>query len=157
MVTGKQPKGFAYLWLLGILLVMSLLMGKAVDVSSTQAERQREEEVLAVGDTYRRAITHYIEMPGSNGQYPQRLEDLVQDPRFPNPVRHLRKLYPDPETGQPWEPIVAPGGGIMGVRSTSARKPWKQQGFPARYKEFGDATTIAEWQFTYQAANKPKS
>ncbi|QDQ25421.1 type II secretion system protein [Chitinimonas arctica] len=152
MPTGKQRQaGLAYFWLMGVLLIMGLLLGKAVEVSATQAERQREAELLYVGGLYRDAIRHYVEMPGGNGRYPGRLEDLLMDPRFLQPVRHLRQLYIDPETGQrDWAVINAPGGGVMGVHSISTRMPHKQDDFSEANAEFVKKPSLSEWVFVHQ-------
>ncbi|MGQ5522315.1 type II secretion system protein [Chitinimonas sp. PSY-7] len=161
MATGRylpHQAGMAYLWLMGVLLVMGLMMGKAVDISATQAERQREADLLYIGNLYRQAIQHYVETKGGGNRYPSKLEDLVSDPRFPNTVRHLRQIYPDPETGQrDWSLIGAPGGGIMGVRSVSTRKPHKIDGFSEADADFTNKQSLAEWVFVYQAGagNRP--
>ncbi len=51
--------------------------------------------------------------------FPAKLDDLLRDPRFPNVVRHLRKLYNDPMTGEDWELVTDPAERIIGVRSSS--------------------------------------
>src|SRR5690348_13828810 len=80
MRSGKRQQGMAYLWMLGVLAVMVLLLGRAVEVDITQGDRLRERLLLQVGDEYRRAIASYVQAPGANGQYPRQLEDLLQDP-----------------------------------------------------------------------------
>ncbi|WP_374354716.1 hypothetical protein [Chitinimonas sp.] len=149
-------RGSVYLWLMGILVVMGLLLGKAVEVQASRAERQREAMVLTIGEAYRQAIGSYMQAPGSNGQYPTRLEDLLTDNRFPVPVHHLRQAYPDPETGGEWV-LIKEGQAIVGVHSASTRAPFKRQNFPARYKDFESAATIGDWQFIYTrtAAKSP--
>ncbi len=160
MQTGRvllHQAGLAYFWLMGILVVMGVMTGRAVEISATQAERQREADLLYVGNVYREAIRHYVEMPGTNSKYPSRLEDLLMDPRFLQPVRHLRQIYPDPETGQrDWAVVGAPGGGIMGVHSISTRKPHKLADFSEADADFTDKQTLAEWVFVYQAGTTKK-
>ena len=49
------------------------------------------------------------------------------------PVRHLRRLYRDPITGQDeWGLVEAPGGGVMGVYSRSEDEPIKSGNFSDR-------------------------
>lgn len=151
MRSGKRQQGMAYLWMLGVLAVMILLLGRAVEVDITQGERLRERLLLQVGDEYRRAIASYVQAPGANGQYPRRLEDLLQDPRFPVAVRHLRRLRPDPETGGEWALLRGPDGALIGVASKSARAPHKRTGFDTANADFEEKATLAEWRFIVQA------
>jgi hypothetical protein len=84
--------------------------------------------------------------------YPKKLEDLVEDKRFPMPMRHLRRIYPDPITGTTdWGLVEMPNnGGIMGVYSKSEEKPIKQGNFiAARHQPFEDADSYKKWTFTY--------
>ncbi|WP_154668059.1 type II secretion system protein [Pseudoduganella violaceinigra] len=151
MRNGRRQQGMAYLWMLGLLAVMALLLGRAVEVDLTQGERLREKQLLEVGDEYRRAIASYVQAPGANGHYPRSLEDLLQDPRFPVVVRHLRRMRPDPETGGEWSLLRGPDGSLIGVASRSSRAPHKRSGFATINADFEGKTTLAEWRFTYQA------
>lgn len=162
MRSGKRQQGMAYLWMLGVLAVMVLLLARAVEVDIMQGERRREQLLLQVGDEYRRAIASYVQAPGANGQYPRQLEDLLQDPRFPVAVRHLRRLRPDPETGGDWTLLRGPDGALIGVASKSARAPHKRTGFGSADADFEGKPTLAEWKFIYQpgapaAGNPAKS
>ncbi|GAB3251243.1 hypothetical protein [Chitinimonas naiadis] len=151
MPTGER--GSVYLWLLGVLVVVGVMLGKAVDLASTRAERQREVQLMQVGDAYRRAISSYVQAPGADGRLPQQLTDLLLDPRFVQPVHHLRQLYRDPETGGELELIRDEQQGIAGVYSASTRAPHKQRDFPARYQQFEKAERLADWQFIYTRAD----
>ena len=81
----------------------------------------------------------------------EKLEDLVEDKRYPNPQRYLRKVYPDPMTGSTeWGLIPAPGGqGIMGVYSLSEAAPIKTGNFSMAYEVFHGSSRYSEWQFFY--------
>ncbi|WP_137939777.1 type II secretion system protein [Chitinivorax sp. B] len=142
----------AYMWLVVILLVMSVLLGRTTEMAATQAERDREADLLYVGRLYREAIRSYIERsPGGAKAYPKELADLVQDKRFPQPVRHLRKLYPDPITGSTeWGVLGAPGGGILGIFSKSEKKPYKQTGFVDEEVPFENQQRYSDWKFVAQ-------
>ena len=51
------------------------------------------------------------------------------------PVRHLRRLYKEPITGQDeWGLVEAPGGGVMGVYSRSEDEPIKTGNFSIRIR-----------------------
>ena len=127
---------------------------------SHAAQREKERELLFVGDQYRQAIaSYYNKTPGAARAYPKKLDELVEDKRFPMPQRHLRKLYADPLTGSPeWALVEAPGGaGIMGVRSRSEEAPIKSGNFRARDAAFEGATRYSDWQFVYSPALPPSA
>jgi hypothetical protein len=110
--------------------------------------REREAELLHVGEQYRKAIERYY-LSGPR-QYPRALADLLRDPRKPGVERYLRRLYPEPVTGSDeWGIVKAPDGGVMGVHSRSEDKPIKVAGFPLLYQSFEGAKTYADWKFVY--------
>ena len=93
---------------------------------------------------------YYLRSPGAARRYPRRLEDLLQDDRYPVVVRYLRRIYADPMTGSTrWGLIEAPGGGIMGVYSLSGAAPLKRAGFSHENKGFESARRYAEWRFLF--------
>lgn len=123
--------------------------GGMVRVYQTQMRREQEEQLLFVGEQYKRAISSYYSIypAGANRSLPTSLEVLVNDNRFPTPMHHLRRLYPDPMTGKPdWE-LVMSGGGILGVHSRSTQEPFKKSGFPERLMEFENSESYANWKF----------
>lgn len=135
------------------LLILTLGAGTLVESMKTQAQREREEQLLFVGDQYRRAIASYraIIGPGGARSLPASLDDLLADHRFPTPIHHLRRLYPDPMTGKPdWE-LVRLGNGIAGVRSRSHAEPIKQAGFEPSYSHFEGKPRYADWVFAVPA------
>jgi len=66
-------------------------------------------------------------------------------------VRHLRKLYADPMTGQPdWVLVQAPdGSGIMGVHSRSQDAPIKTGNFLLKNEGFEGAARYSDWKFVH--------
>jgi len=112
--------------------------------------RAAEEELLAVGTDFREAFISYANAtPPGLPRTPPSLQALLKDPRFPEPRRHLRRIYPDPLTGDDlWATIAAiPGPGIMGVYSAAPGKPIKIGNFDLRFRDFEGKTSYAEWKF----------
>ena len=119
-----KEHAFTYLTVLIILAILSAGLALVGEVWHTAARRDKEAELLFVGNEYRKAIErYYLNGPA---QYPRKLEELIKDPRTPTVERYLRQLYPDPITGKnEWGLIKAPDGGIMGVHSLSQDRPLK--------------------------------
>jgi len=133
-----------------MVLFITLGLGKLLDNVAKSNQRAREDELLYVGTLYRDAIRQYSEgTPAGTRPYPDTLDDLLRDPRYPVVRRYLRQLYSDPMTGRAFEPISAPEGGIMGVRSTSSRKPLKLAGFRDDQASFATASAYRQWEFGY--------
>lgn len=148
---GKQS-GFTYLGLLFAVALAGIILAATGALWSTERQREKERELLAVGEEFRRAIGSYYERsPGTAKRYPAKLEDLTKDNRFITMRRHLRQIYRDPVTGMAdWSVITAPEGGIMGVHSLSTAKPIKQGNFPPRQVEFEGKQSYGEWRFVYR-------
>ena len=126
------------------------------ELYSVAQERKKEAELLFVGEQYRNAIKSYYEKsPGGAKRYPQKLEDLLQDSRYPTAQRYLRRVYADPMTGSAWGLMEGPGGGIMGVYSLSSNPPRKTSGFSLANQSFEDAREYSEWKFFYAARSAP--
>lgn len=154
MVRRQRQQGLAYLWLLFLLTLLTLGLGHSLDWYSTLTQRQRERQLLWVGQQYVKAIgSYYQSSPGTLKRYPASLADLLEDKRFVTVRRHLRRLYADPITGKAeWTLIQAPEGGVMGVASTSTQPAWKRAGRPIEMKSTEDATRYDRWPFVYQPA-----
>jgi len=152
----RFERGFSYLVLLFAVAIAAAGMAGTGIVWHTAQQRDKETELLFIGNQIRYAIASYsARTPGNLRRYPATLEELLKDPRFPTTVRHLRKLYRDPITGTTdWGLIAAPGGGIMGVYSKSEAAPLKRADFDApnlpfedRAKQLGEKLTYKDWQF----------
>ena len=155
MRPGKE-KGFTYLGLLLIVAAMGFGLAAFGELASQAAKREKEAELLFVGDAYRQAIGRYYESsPAGNKRYPKSLEVLLKDDRFSFNRRYLRRLYSDPVTGKAFEPVEAPEGGIWGVRSPSEAVPSKSGNFPPEYASFEGAPRYADWQFVYSPQPSP--
>ena len=119
-------------------------------------QREKEAELLFVGNEYRRAIAQYYEnSPAGTRRYPERLEDLLKDERFAFNRRYLRRLYRDPITGAAWGIVKAPEGGIMGVYSQSPEEPAKSGNFRKDDQDFGKAKRYDEWRFVFSPPPPP--
>lgn len=161
MVKQLNTKGFSYLVLLFAVAIAAAGMAGTGIVWHTTLQREKEAELLFIGNQIRAAIaSYYLRAPGNVRRYPGALEDLLKDPRFPATVRHLRKLYRDPMTNTTdWGLIAAPGGGIMGVYSKSEAAPLKRANFDApnraledRARQLGDKLVYKDWHFVYVGA-----
>jgi type II secretory pathway pseudopilin PulG len=149
-VSGRhRAGGFTYIGALILVVMMGIALAAAGEVWHTAAQREKEQQLLFVGDQFRRALAEfYAHTPGSATRYPLRLEDLLQDPRYPGIRRYLRKIYPDPMTGKPeWGLVTGPNGEIFGVHSLSEDAPIKRAHFPLADKAFEGKTKYADWVF----------
>jgi type II secretory pathway pseudopilin PulG len=145
----RPAAGLVLLALLIMLVLIGVAALGAAEVWATSVKREREAELLFVGDQYRRAILSYWKVSPGRRAYPPSIDVLLTDNRFPNPVHHLRRVYRDPmtETGE-FEPIIQ-ANALMGVHSTSDAAPIKKANFAQPYKQFESAETYAQWQFIF--------
>jgi len=149
----QRAAGFTYVGLLIAIALLGIALAAAGTVWKTQAQREREAELMFVGREYRNAIASYYRA-GAGRQYPQSLDDLLVDNRSPEPRHHLRRLYPDPMTGAAdWTLVAAPSLGIMGIASSSQAEPMKKDGFAPAEESFKDKTCYCDWQFVYTPRN----
>ena len=144
-------RGLTYLALIFAVAVLGLTSAAVSELWSTAQRRDKERELLIVGNQFRQAIGRYYEAsPGGAKKYPNSLEDLLKDNRQLVAHRHLRKIYPDPITSKAeWGLVQAPTGGVMGVHSLSEQKPLKSANFEPRDKELEEKEKYSEWKFVY--------
>ena len=150
----RRPRaaGFTYLGLLYAVAIAGGALAGAGALWSTDARRDREEELLFAGDQFRAAIgAYWSQAPaGLPHALPRTLDDLLDDKRWPVRRRHLRKVFVDPMTrGTDWGLVEGPGGSIAGVYSRSDRAPLKKAGFAAADAEFEAARTYRDWRFVF--------
>jgi len=149
MQNGKY-KGFVYVGLLIGLAVIGIGLSAVSEVWSQSRQREREEELLFIGNQFRQAITrYYLESPRGKMRFPMSMEELLQDDRSPDASRrYLRRLYVDPMTNKAdWGEIRLPGGQLVGVYSQSNDAPLKVAEFRLRDKDFADKARYSEWVF----------
>jgi hypothetical protein len=150
----------ALVGLLFMLVALGVAMATLGTVWHMAAQREKEKELLFIGEEFRHAIASYWQAgPLGQRRLPKEIEELLRDPRFPNTVRHLRRIYRDPMTGSlEWGVVKDESGAILGVYSRSDRAPIKQAGFTKEQAEFEQASSYRKWVFQFQpdqAGGKP--
>jgi type II secretory pathway pseudopilin PulG len=148
--------GFTYITLLVVLTIIGISLGAAGKYWSNVILRDKEQELIFRGDQYRQAIDRYYTGRPGLLQYPQSIDDLLQDNRTPTAKRHLRQKYKDPMTNEDFVVIKDPvSNRIIGVRSSSDKTPLKQADFPDIYKKFTYLSKYSEWQFVSNIISGP--
>ena len=152
----SRESGFTFIGLMFAIAIAGIALAGVGVLWQMESRREKEKELLFIGEQYRKAIsTYYKKSPGGAKQFPEKLENLLQDNRFPNPTRHLRRLYPDPmmPDGQ-WE-LIRREGRIVGVASRSTDKPIKIAGFTPEQEGFETAERYSEWGFLSKEGAAP--
>lgn len=145
-----KESGFTYLGLLILIAIIGLAAAATLQVGAVVQRRAAEEELLEIGQEIRNALISYANAtPPGQRRAPQSLQELLKDPRYPNPRRHLRKLYADPLTGkEEWGVLEAvDGSGIVGVYSLSNARPIKIDHFDPALQDFVGKESYREWKF----------
>ncbi|MDH4284619.1 MAG: type II secretion system GspH family protein [Gallionellaceae bacterium] len=145
----RHENGFTYLVLMALVAGMGIALAAAGEVWHMTLKREKEQELLFVGDQFRRALNLYRQhTPGNSRRYPMSLEELLKDNRSPGIVRYLRKIYPDPITGNmQWGLVKGPSGEIYGVHSLSEEEPLRKSAFSLADLKFEGRTKYSEWVF----------
>ena len=162
----RRQSGFGYLLVLLLVILMGIGLGAAGTLWRTESQRQKENELLYVGEEYRKALrSYYLASPADAGanpvvpkNFPKNLEELLLDTRQEiQPTRHLRKLYRDPMTGKSdWGMVVDPvTNEIKGVYSLAPGQPLKQKNFSLQQKEFAESTNYQAWRFVASEVELP--
>ena len=156
-VSRSTSHGFTYIGLLILIALIGVALAGTGLVFHAQAQREKEKQLLFVGDQLRRAIGQYYQRsPGADKRFPQSLEDLLLDRRYPATQRYLRRIYRDPITGSSdWGLVRTPDDRIVGVYSRSEKSPMKSAQFPERYAEFAGKKSYSEWKFVYAIPASP--
>jgi len=155
--------GFTYIGVLLLVALMGISLTVVGQVWQTRQQREKERELLFVGDQIRRAIAlYYAGTPGGAERFPRSLEDLLKDPRYPGVRRYLRKIYRDPMTRRAEWGLVKAGELIIGVHSLSDEAPLKKAGFRFADRGFEDQPRYSDWVFYSrfgrgQVANPPEA
>jgi len=144
-----NEQGVTYLMLMFVIVLVGIATTAAAKQWKAIVQRELEADLLAKGIEIQNALALYSAtikagrvMPGE--VYPQTLADLT---RLPKPF--LRKVYLDPMGHGEWEYLRAPTGGIMGVRSKSLAKPFRQREFPPAVRHFEGRASYRDWVFQH--------
>jgi type II secretory pathway pseudopilin PulG len=149
----RTQGGFTLVWALAAVAIVSVGLATVGPIWADQARRDREQELLRVGQLYAQAIAHFrLASPGSLKQYPPSLDQLLADGRFAGTVRYLRKLYPDPmEPSRPWGLVRDANGAIIGVFSQSAEHPLRREPLVLGDVRLPSAERYDQWKFVVDA------
>lgn len=148
----QDQRGFTLMAVLVAVAIIGFSAGMAGSTWSSLVQRAKEADLFWRGDQYRKAIEgYYTKGHGGAKLYPRELKHLLQDPRSLEARRHIRQLYKDPMTGEDWELIKdKKSGRITGVKSTSDKEPFRQDGFPEEYTDFAGAASYSDWEFVFK-------
>ena len=117
----RRESGFVYLWALFSVVLAGVVMAGVGQVWQAKAQREKEAELLYVGEQFRKAIMSYYNT--GTKQFPETLEELIEDKRAAATKRHLRKIYMDPITNTAEWGIIEeppPGGNTVSGNSPAA-------------------------------------
>lgn len=151
-IGNARMRGFTYIGLLLMIAIAGIGLSTVGISWQYRIRSEKEAQLLFVGDQFRRAFDNYYDSAQDGAKvYPQKLEELLLDKRFPKVKRHLRKLYPDPMTGSTQWGLVREGGRIVGIYSLDKGRPIKKAGFKERYQKFASASSYQSWKFGIDA------
>lgn len=143
----RREEGFGYLLMLFAIAALGVTLAGLGQSWSLTRQRQREAELVGIAREFSDALASYAKRtPNGQPKAPASLEELLADPRYPFPVRHLRQLYRDPMTGEAdWETVVQQGR-IVAIHSRSTKQVLRTS-LPDYITIPGEVTTVryADW------------
>lgn len=103
----RSESGFAMLLVFAMAAAVALMLYRELPRLVFESQRIKEQDLVARGLQYRRAIQLYVR---KNRRYPQSLEDLERG----TGIRYLRRRYKDPMTGKDeWRLIHIDNAGVF--------------------------------------------
>lgn len=161
MLIGRRLRpsqsGFTILGLLFLVAGMGVALAALGTMWHAAAQREKEQELLFVGNQFRQAIESFWNKSPGVKRLPKDFDELLSDPRFPGTVRHLRKVYRDPMTGNDeWGLVKEPDDGISGVYSLSDDEPFKRAGFAEGNENLEEASSYRDWVFRFDPEKAAK-
>jgi type II secretory pathway pseudopilin PulG len=136
--------------------VIGFALAGVATVWSTGVQREKEKELLFILGEFHAAIERYATASPGAQALPERLEELVADPRFPYIRRHLRRIYVDPMTGKAQWGLVTLQGRIAGVHSLSEDQPLGRT-YRLATIDFAGAQKYSDWRVAYVPVGQPGS
>jgi hypothetical protein len=145
----KRQAGLAILAVLIVLVTSAMTVLVAFHSLKLQKQREREVELLQIGQEFLRALTAYVQStPGGGQDFPRTLDDLLEDKRQPTVKRYLRRIAIDPMTHEArWGLVRGANERITGIYSLSDGKPFKRANFPQEFSAFSSARNYRQWRF----------
>jgi type II secretory pathway pseudopilin PulG len=144
-------RGFTYVGLIVLVAIIGLVAASTLKMGALLQRRAVEQDLLDIGAAFTEALNSYADSSGpEQARSPTSLEQLLRDPRFPFPKRHLRQLYADPVTGVAAWGIVRgiDQRSIIAVYSLSNAKPIKLGNFAPGSEQFENKAHLSDWKFT---------
>lgn len=147
-----QQSGFTYLALLFALILFGLGLAQVGPLLADQAQRDRERELLLIGDEVVAAIRAYhLGTPAAAKRLPSGWFGLLEDRRSVQVRRHLRRVPRDPLTNSTeWEIVRDSTGAMLGIRSKAAGKPFRTADLATGVIARGPAARYSDWSFVYE-------
>jgi type II secretory pathway pseudopilin PulG len=157
-----EQGGFTLIGLLITMAVLTISLGVVAQVWHTVMIREKEVELLFIGDQFRNAIRLYYVSTG--GQLPTSLIEMTGEDAGQAPadnalnlstkpagfLKTLRKVYKDPITDSlNWGVVRNGTGKVVGVYSQSKAMPLKQDGFKDQDMQFARAEQYSDWRFIF--------
>lgn len=151
-----SDNAFTYPFALMLTVVTAISLMAVQAYWSTIMKKEREKELLFAGEQIRDAIGSYCSAKQTTPVlYPQTMEELLLDSRFPVVKRHLRKMYKNPMSKDgKWYFVFGSNGKIKGVYANNREKPLKQENFPEKFKTFEKKNHYSDWKFIYEPLKK---
>ena len=127
--------------LLGAMVVMGILLGKAMPSVQTEVQRENEAELVFRGEAIAKAMRVYRQ---KTGQYPTSLETLMKmHPHI------LRKLYKDPMTSDgEWELVTAVQPGVSGDKTSLPIAAIHSRAKRDSFRAYQGKTLYSDWVFS---------
>lgn len=146
----RRAGGFTYLSLIILVAIIGLVAATTLKLGAAIQRSKAEQELLRIGAAFSDALQSYADAtPAGQSTQPPSFKELLRDPRFPTPRRHLRKVFVDPMTGRDEWGVVYLGDktGIMAIYSLSDAKPIKVGNFEPRFQSLAGKQKISDWRF----------
>ncbi len=87
----RHQRGLMYLWMLFLIFLLGLGLGKSLEVYSAMVAREKAADKKYAARQMEKAVDAFYEAsPGSVKQYPEDAGDLLLDPRHLTTRRYLR-------------------------------------------------------------------
>jgi type II secretory pathway pseudopilin PulG len=146
----QAQRGYTYIGLLILVAVTATLSAGLLRTGAVVQRHVAEEALLEAGSDLGNALYSYARAtPQGQNPRPQRIDDLLHDPRFTKiTVRHLRRVPLDPMTGKErWGELLSDRApGIDAFYSLSDLQTQRTT-FKPKFEDFADKRYYREWLF----------